>query len=432
MRNKRYFWGVVGGVLLITVVISSVTFYFMTNVKRSENGGGSSVKVDDDRDKIDKEQDEKVTITDISSIYNFLKLENKKKNMIYSPLSIKYALSMLKEGASGDTKWQLEKVLGNNNLAKYDNITDKLALANALYIKENYFSNIKDSYKNLLMRNYGAEVKADAFLSANNINKWIENKSLGQIKNMLNDGMVKNSNNTMILINVLAMDMKWIQEFDKKKTWGGEFYLDDGSVMSATTMNKVSSDKDVAYYQDNKVTAVVLDLEQCNDEQMEFIAIMPKEKLKDYVKNFEDENLEVIDNNLISASSSKKGIKISIPRFSFDYNWDLKNHLMALGVKDVFDSSADFTNITDTASFYVSDILHKANIDFSEEGVKAAAATEIFLTYGSAGESFDLEIQINKPFMYLVRSKRTKEIWFVGTVYKPNAWEDDYKNYVRQ
>ena len=31
----------------------------------------------------------------------FLKLENNKKNVVYSPLSIKYALEMLKEGANG-------------------------------------------------------------------------------------------------------------------------------------------------------------------------------------------------------------------------------------------------------------------------------------------------------------------------------------------
>ena len=41
--------------------------------------------------------------------YYFLQKENFKSNMIYSPLSIKYALSMLAEGASGETKAQIEK-----------------------------------------------------------------------------------------------------------------------------------------------------------------------------------------------------------------------------------------------------------------------------------------------------------------------------------
>ena len=45
----------------------------------------------------------------------FLKLENKKANMVYSPLSIKYALEMLAEGAEGDSKTQLDNVIGDYN-----------------------------------------------------------------------------------------------------------------------------------------------------------------------------------------------------------------------------------------------------------------------------------------------------------------------------
>lgn len=35
---------------------------------------------------------------------SFLKMENNNKNMIYSPLSIKYALAMLSEGSNGISK----------------------------------------------------------------------------------------------------------------------------------------------------------------------------------------------------------------------------------------------------------------------------------------------------------------------------------------
>ena len=34
--------------------------------------------------------------------------------------------------------------------------------------------------------------------------------------------------------------------------------------------------------------------------------------------------------------------------------------------------------------------------------------------------------------MFLVRDKDTKDIWFVGTVYKPDLWEDvrsEYEQY---
>ena len=44
-------------------------------------------------------------------------------------------------------------------------------------------------------------------------------------------------------------------------------------------------------------------------------------------------------------------------------------------------------------------------------------------------EERPIEININKPFMYIIRDKETNEIWFVGTVYKPNLWENDKADY---
>ena len=38
-------------------------------------------------------------------------------------------------------------------------------------------------------------------------------------------------------------------------------------------------------------------------------------------------------------------------------------------------------------------------------------------------------IEIDNPFMYLIRDKETDEIWFVGTVYEPNSWEQDKVDY---
>ena len=43
----------------------------------------------------------------------FMQKENNSKNKIYSPLSIKYALSMLKDGAEGNSKKQIENIIGD-------------------------------------------------------------------------------------------------------------------------------------------------------------------------------------------------------------------------------------------------------------------------------------------------------------------------------
>ena len=40
-----------------------------------------------------------------------------------------------------------------------------------------------------------------------------------------------------------------------------------------------------------------------------------------------------------------------------------------------------------------------------------------------------VDINIDNPFMYLIRDKANGEVWFVGTVYTPNLWADDMAEY---
>lgn len=364
--------------------------------------------------------------------FKFLKMENKKANIVYSPLSIKYALQMLNEGANGNTKTQIENVIGNTKVTKYDNIKDVLSLANALYIRDTYSQNVKDEYKTKLLNQYNAEIKYDAFKNAYNINNWIENKTFGQIKNMLKDEIVTNPDNEMFLINALAIDMEWKEKFDEENTYGNTFYLENGEEMQATMMNEETKSDNISYYKDSDVTAISMDLEQYENNQLEFIAIMPNENLEKYVENFEANTLQNITNKLTSASKTKNGVNIFIPRFSFDYDLNLADHLKTLNITDAFNPNlADFSNMSNKKPLWVGGALHKANIDFSEKGVKAAAVTVIYMTDNAViMKEEPIIIKIDKPFMYLIKDKQTNEIWFVGTIYEPNSWENDESEYV--
>ena len=75
----------------------------------------------------------------------------------------------------------------------------------------------------------------------------------------------------------------------------------------------------------------------------------------------------------------------------------------------------------------ISDAAHKATIEFSNDGIKAAAATQLSGAGGIHGPSFEhlfkvpvknIDISFNKPYMYIIRDKATGEVWFTGTVYE--------------
>ena len=371
---------------------------------------------------------------------SFLQLEDKQENMIYSPLSIKYALKMLQEGASDNTYTQIEEIVGNSNLPTYRNIENTLSLANGIFIRDTYYQYVKDNYKDILVNKYNAEIRQDEFQSAKNANEWIEEKTFGKIENMLNDDIVTNPDLQMLLINALAIDMEWKNQFDENDTNGRKFYLADGTEMIATMMSRESSSEDISYYMGDDITAITIDLKEYEETQLEFMALMPNTNLEQYVDSLTMDNIEEITQKLNSASNTKAGVKINIPKFEFDYDLNLKDDLIKLGITDAFNGNlANFSNMADLErtqkNLYVSDALHKANIEFSEEGVKAAAVTVFgMMDVTSIGveKEIPIEINIDNPFVFLIRDKNTNEIWFVGTVYEPNYWEEDKGDYSTQ
>jgi len=170
------------------------------------------------------------------------------------------------------------------------------------------------------------------------------------------------------------------------------------------------------------------------------MAIMPKENLSSYIENFTEEQMDHINQNLNFANNVEDGVVLTIPKFKFDYDLNLKKDLEKLGIKDAFiDGKADFSKMEGSTDpdkkLHVSEVFHKADIKFTEEGIKAAAVTVIIINIpGSAYNPNPripkpLYIPINKPFMFIIRDKETKDNWFTGTVYEPNKWEDEEEDY---
>ena len=162
---------------------------------------------------------------------------------------------------------------------------------------------------------------------------------------------------------------------------------------------------------------------------------MPKEeKLTDYIKGLDAKQAQKIISNLkeLKADSFEDGvvtkIRGNIPLFNYDYELDLKSDLQAMGIKDVFDSSkSNLSKLSSGEKTFIAKAIHKANIEFSNEGIKASAATAMggagaagcWFTYDYDVPVKEINISFNKPYMYVIRDKASGEVWFAGTVYEP-------------
>ena len=78
-------------------------------------------------------------INDNSFNLNIIKNVNKnhKGNYLISPYSIEIALNMLREGSSGITKEEMDKIITYRNIPNIS-IKNKISVANALFMKDIY------------------------------------------------------------------------------------------------------------------------------------------------------------------------------------------------------------------------------------------------------------------------------------------------------
>ena len=107
-------------ILVLTLIGLTTGLFIFENGKKEENT------------EITNTIEEKKEYSDVDFTFKFLKMENEGKNMLYSPLSIKYALYMLNDGADGETKKQIENVIGEEELTKYESL--KVVILPIIYI----------------------------------------------------------------------------------------------------------------------------------------------------------------------------------------------------------------------------------------------------------------------------------------------------------
>lgn len=343
-------------------------------------------------------------------------------NYLISPYSVETALNMLYEGTNNNSRVELEKYL----IKKHTNINnDNIKIANALFIKDEYQEHIETNYTNKMINQFNSEILYDEFKTPDLINSWVNEKTDNMIPTLVDE---INEDYVLGIVNALAINTKWKYEFECNQTTEEEFTLDNGKKINVEMMHNTYQN-DIRYY-DGKDKGIKIPY----NENMDFIAILPHEGVDKFIENISASALDDIVGNFEEASNKDK-VVLSLPRFSYEYNLkDFKKVLTNMGIKDIFDEEkADLTGIIskDTQkalaidNLYVSQAIHKTNIDLNESGTKAAAATYVEIAKYTSGMEADVkihEIKFNEPFVYIIRDSSSHEIIFFGVVYTPNKW----------
>ena len=348
------------------------------------------------------------------------------KNYLISPYNIEIALNMLRDGAVGKTKDELDKVLGNRKINDLK-IKDKIGIANAVFIKDIYKNDVKKSYYDTLNSKYKADVIYDEFIKPDKINNWIKEKTYGMIPKLLDQ---MNKDYVMGLASALAIDVKWLNNFECIDTTEEEFTKVNNNKIKVEMMHKTLDTNSFKYIDEEDIKGIVLPYEEMDNKNidLEFIALLPNEDIVTFINTLTKDKL----NNILNKEkevSKKVHVNLSLPRFKYDYDAEkFIDILKELGIKEAFDKyNANFKNMIEIKeNVYVGEAIHKTHIELNEIGTKAAAVTYfgMFRATGMIDKDYkEIDIKFNRPFIYLIRERNTNEILFFGVVFEPNLWK---------
>ncbi|XP_051655446.1 serpin B6-like isoform X9 [Manacus candei] len=331
------------------------------------------------------------------------------QNLFFSPFSISSALSMILLGSKGNTEAQITKVLSLNKAEDAHNgyqsllseINDPntkyiLRTANRLYGEKTF--EFLSSFLESSQKSYHAGLEPTDFMNAwedsrKRINGWVEERTEGKIQNLLAEGLL-NSLTRLVLVNAIYFKGNWENQFNKLGTAERPFHINKTKILELP-------------YAGNELSMIILLPDAIQDgstglERLE--RELTYEKLRDWIS---------------PEMMGSTEVRVSLPRFKLEEDYDLKPILSCMGMPDAFDSGkADFSGMSSGNELVLSEVVHKSFVEVNEEGTEAAAATAAVMMFATSVRIVP-DFTADHPFLFFIRHNKSSSILFCGRFCSP-------------
>lgn len=331
------------------------------------------------------------------------------ENVVTSPYSAAVCLSMLAEGAGGETRAEFDSALGGIMFKAEDlgsNDTVVVKSANSIWIDDNF--SIRNSYVNLLQKDFDAFITTQRFsdpATVKAINNWCLEHTEGKIGDMidrLSPGMV------MVLVNALYFNAPWADAFDPELTSEDVFY-------GKSKSGKVAMMHRTGQYNYAQVSgAQIIQLPYEGGRYSMFVALPPAgsdlDKLIPHIT-------EGAFNSALEMMSPKR-VKLSLPRFKVETFMLLNKALQNMGIRTAFTPAADFHGIAEMGPLVLDQVKQKCYVEVAEKGTEAAAVTvaQIRLTSVRVNPEDMAVMTVDRPFVFMIADGHTGNILFAGKI----------------
>jgi len=363
-------------------------------------------------------------------------------NLIFSPYSISLAFAMVYAGARGDTAAQMAETLhytlpqeqlhpafnaldltlqppvveqATPDTFRYSNADDlTLSIANAVWGQKGF--PFEKSYLETLGLNYGAglnlaDFSANPDVARQTISQWVEEKTGGHIKNMPPPGAIS-SQTKLAIVNAIYFKAEWTFPFAVKNTHDGAFHLVEGGEVSVPLM--VNDDAHFECGRGDNYYAI--EITYGASEKTAMLILLPD---TGSFQDFENGLDAGFFQDVLAGLQFTNGLTLTIPRFKFESDFNLRQSLSAMGMTAPFES-ADLTGIS-SEKVSIDYAEHKATISVDEQGTEASGMTSISMPETLMMTDCGSQVVADRPFIFAIYDVKTGAILFLGRVMNPAA-----------
>ena len=346
----------------------------------------------------------------LSFFKNVLAVTPADQNVVVSPYSAGVALSMVAEGAEGQTRAEFDKALNGClfkavDLGSNDTVTVKSA--NSVWITDDF--SVRNRYVGMLEKYFNAEVVNLNFADPATvvaINNWCSENTEGKI-NQIVDKL--SPNNVMLLLNALYFNAPWVDPFPEANTKTGIFHQPQGNIKVPMMTKTVRMN--YAEYQGCQM----VELPYEGERYAMYIVLPPAgfsvDKMISYVN-------EGIYDQAMSMMSAEK-VCLTMPKLKLETTMVLNEAVQNMGIKSAFTSAANFKGIAEMGPLVLDQVKQKCYIDISEKGTEAAAVTSIGIRLTSARPETVYKMTVDRPYVFFIADRTNDNILFAGRVMQP-------------
>ncbi|KAF7106700.1 hypothetical protein CFC21_107429 [Triticum aestivum] len=363
------------------------------------------------------------------------------KNLVFSPLSIYAALSLVAAGARERTLAEMLGVLGarsRDDLAGSVRALAEQALADQSWAGGPHVSfacavwhdktrPLKPDYVAAAVKSYKAQTCAVDFHekpkeAAEQINAWVAASTNKLIPSIVDPDTLSNQTD-LVVANAIYFKGKWDKPFDEEDTKEDKFHRRDSSTIDVPFMRGWGKQR-IACHDGFKVLQLRYRRGLSSPARYSMCIFLPDDRdglsqLSDRIAADPDFLREHLPTSTVLVGDFR------LPKFKLAFDTELTGVLQDLGLKDAFDpGKADFTDMAEGTfrPLALEEVLHKAVIEVNEEGTEAAAVTAA-LMFGCASDYPPqcVDFVADHPFAFFVMEEASGAIMFAGHVLDPSS-----------